>query len=538
MLLVACLSLMGGFSASAWAQTDKTVDFDKELEKTSQLIVMLKVGFSGTPEFGAGIIFGREKDRLLVATAYHVLHRSVEHPPVLVEMKSMPGKLLNATLLKYEAGTDLAVLSVEKQGINVCTLPFDRLGDVAQLKRAGAVSAVGNPNGVAWAMPVEPDKISQIATREIVFQSTFISRGHSGGGLLNENAALVGMVLADEPPFGRALKIDAIFHLVKQWGYPVTLQEKLVGDRTLLHAAAEKGDVAAIKNLLALCGDPNARDDTASTPLHWAAASGSTEGMLPLWKAGTDLNVVDDFGGTPLSWAVLEKKIESVRFLVKAGARVNTKDHRGYTPLHESAQRGPSEITRILILAGAEVNAINEDKRTPLHLALEASPDLRKSPFAEDKAQWLEIIKLLAEAGAKIEATALFDAVRFSNVEAVRVLVKAVPDLNAGIIKTYAELADDAGQTLLHAAARRGETEIVKILLNAGANVNSRGRYGETVLLLAIDNGNVETVKALVNAGADINAKAPDETPLQRARREGRAAIIKVLLEAGAVSTP
>src|SRR5437868_241963 len=47
-------------------------NFDSAFERTAQLIVMLKADYGETQEFGAGIVFGREKDRLLIATAYHI----------------------------------------------------------------------------------------------------------------------------------------------------------------------------------------------------------------------------------------------------------------------------------------------------------------------------------------------------------------------------------------------------------------------------------------------------------------------------------
>src|SRR6476619_5880432 len=98
----------------------------------------------------------------------------------------MPNKALKATVLKYSTQTDLdlAVVSVEdliNQEINGCAFPFDRLPVNSNLQFGDAVLPVGNPNGVSWAIPVKPDNISQINGSEIVFQSTFISGGHSGG---------------------------------------------------------------------------------------------------------------------------------------------------------------------------------------------------------------------------------------------------------------------------------------------------------------------------------------------------------------------
>lgn len=494
---LAWITLILSFTPSSRAQN---TDFDKEVEQTSQLIVMVTAA-----EFGAGIIFARETDRFLIATAYHVLHKGAEHPPVQVELKSVPGKQFIAKLVKYDPAMDLAVLSVEKLGINVCKFPFDRLGDVTKLKRASPVSAVGNPNQVHWGMPVEPDKISQLSPKEIVFQSAFISKGHSGGGLLDENGAFVGMILADQPPFGRALKIDVIFQLVKLWGFPVTLQEGSGRERTLLHTAARKGDVVGIKNLLAFCGDANARDDTGSVPLHWAAISDSIDAIQLLWKAGTDLNVMDNTGWTPLHWAVWEEKGEAVRFLLRAGAKVNAKNSKGNTALH-LAIRGPREIAKMLVIAGADVNAINNDKKTPLHAAIESRWQEPQGTWVDATPQWVDLIKFLVGAGAKVQAIALFTPVRFHEVENVRILLKAVFDLNADVNSGDYSSYYPGSYPLLYWAVNFGELEIVKLLIGVGANVNSRGYDGTTALV--------------------------------EARRKGNAAIVKVLLEAGAKSSP
>ncbi|MEO6330208.1 MAG: trypsin-like peptidase domain-containing protein, partial [Ginsengibacter sp.] len=257
---------------------DSEPDFDVALEKTAQLIVMLKADYDGVDEFGAGIIFGRQKDRLLIATAYHILHRGASKSGrIFISLKALPDKFLEATLLKHsdDGGSDLAVIQVNNlatQGFNVCSLSFDRLGNVADLKRRDSVYPVGNPNGVPWAIPPEADKVSQINGNSIVFQSAFISSGHSGGGLLDKNATLVGMTIADQPPFGRVISIDAVLKQVKLWGYPVQLGSVLPEGIKPLHAAAEKGDSNAIKNLLEICGgNVNATDSHSATPLHYAA---------------------------------------------------------------------------------------------------------------------------------------------------------------------------------------------------------------------------------------------------------------------------
>lgn len=471
--------------------------------------MMLKLEFSGLPGFGAGIVFGREKERLLIVTAHHVVHKGDEHPPIRVELKGMTNYPFTAKLLKFDATADFAVLGVDNPKINICSLPFDRLGDATELKRRSDVSAVGNPNGVEWAMPVDPDKVSEINSNTIVFQSKFIGEGHSGGALLNENGAIVGMILADDPPFGRAAKIDSVLQLVKQWGYAVQLQAASEKGRTLLHDAAQAGDVAGIRSLLAACGDPNAKSDDGAVPLHHAAASGSSEAMLLLLKAGTDVNVMDGSGLTPLQWAAMEKQTDGVRFLIKAGARINAKNRYGATALHYAVE-GPTELVKILVLAGADVNATNNYRQTPLHVAIEKRPDKIQSTFASEYPRWLEVVKLLIGAGAKIDPTAVFDSVRFDEVENVQLLLKAVSNLNATVTSSLSSYYPP-GYTLLYWAAELGKVEMLKLLIEAGADLNIQSKWGETALSAAFK-GEIEAVQdVLIAHGARLGKAEIDK---------------------------
>ena len=62
----------------------------------------------------------------------------------------------------------------------------------------------------------------------------------------------------------------------------------------------------------------------------------------------------------------------------------------------------------------------------------------------------------------------------------------------------------------LHEAARKGNVEIVKMLLKEGADVNARDKYGRTALYVAAWRGHVEIVKMLLKEGADVNAADND----------------------------
>ncbi len=99
--------------------------------------------------------------------------------------------------------------------------------------------------------------------------------------------------------------------------------------------------------------------------------------------------------------------------------------------------------------------------------------------------------------------------------------------------------AQDAKQALndqLWEAARKGDAQSVRALLDKGADVNAKFRYGATALSYAADKGHTEVVKILLERGADVNVRDTfyQATPLQWATQKGHTAIIKALLDKGA----
>jgi ankyrin repeat protein/mono/diheme cytochrome c family protein len=125
-------------------------------------------------------------------------------------------------------------------------------------------------------------------------------------------------------------------------------------------------------------------------------------------------------------------------------------------------------------------------------------------------------------------ATPLMYGVLYGDLATVRTLIEGGADVN---------LADEGGATPLMWALT--DLEKTKLLIEKGANVNARSSDGRSPILIASGiSGNREVVKALLDAGANVKVKAPslvgDTTPLVQAAYVGDEAIFKLLVERGA----
>jgi uncharacterized protein len=548
----------------------KAASFNDELEKTKQLIVMLRVDFDGSQEFGAGIIVGRKKDELLIATAYHVLHRgSIQPNDIKVTFRAKPDKPLGATILNHDngEGTDWALLSVKdlsKAGIDVCTIPFDRLGDVSTLERGDGVFPVGNPNGIQWGMPVVPDRISDVLGINLSFQSAFIHNGHSGGALLDDSGYIVGMILKDEPPFGLAISIDKVIKEVKQLNYPVQLRVEFENGEGPLHVAANAGDIASIKQLVADCGNINQRDDHQATPLHYAAWMADTNTIKTLVNFGADVNALDADGDPPLQWAIDTPNIENVKMLVKLKTNLARKNNSGKTLLQFAITKGEIEIVKLLVAAGADMNVPDSDGVTPLLATVYSYASFPKSEKYYTNSTSIGDFLITHGANSKgltkgQKEDFLMDAVTRKNedVLAVKMLLASGTDPNMvwnqqsilswaskkgriesmkALIKSGADVNIDlpTAESPIYCAFEENQVEAVKILLESGVNANAKDPFGEPLLVSALEHAgtSLETIKALVLRGANIYSESKDgQTPLSVALGSGNKPAVEYLIQ-------
>jgi len=171
------------------------------------------------------------------------------------------------------------------------------------------------------------------------------------------------------------IRFALLLGLVFAGGAPASASDDLL-------RAADAGDVARVKQLIARGANVNTRDQHGRTPLIQAASAGRQETVRMLLDAGANPNLQTADGATALSLAAAHH-LEIVRMLLDAGADVDK--GKG---LVQAAWYGQREIVRMLLKASADVNVQTRYECTPL--------------FAASSNDHREIVRTLIAAGADV----------------------------------------------------------------------------------------------------------------------------------------
>lgn len=217
---------------------------------------------------------------------------------------------------------------------------------------------------------------------------------------------------------------------------------------------------------------------------------------------------------------------------------VNACDNNGRTALHNVAACNAAcssnhiDILKILISAGAEVDSLDRENRTALHYCCDHEHDRS------------DVARVLIDAGADIHRrdfvaplhchkkweykwqTVLHTAAQRGHSQLLTVL------LTAGAL---VDSRDSADETAIIMAARRGHLAAVLVLISAGADVNSMNNFQLSALHSAASGRHSEVVAALLRAGADVNINGSYPlgcTPLHTAAGHGHAVIVRLMLAA------
>ena len=277
--------------------------------------------------------------------------------------------------------------------------------------------------------------------------------------------------------------------------------------------------------------DVNAPDQNGCTALHSAIKMGRPQAVLDsLLKLGAEANVIDDCGYTPLLYAVEKEQINYVSALISAGADVNHK-----YPLLLASKHGSSEIVKTLIDAGADVNLQDNQGDSPLiHAVKEGKKRYTLGWFSGDvtnSRRYHTCVNLLLEAGADVNmankdgSTALLQTSAPGNEKGMRLLLKADADVYR---KDIARNRSEFGQK----PVLFDPSTWMKLLLEAGADVNIANKEGCTALMAATESGESDCLELLLKADADVNlVNRNQRTALTMARDKDQ---VLMLLQYGA----
>ncbi len=215
--------------------------------------------------------------------------------------------------------------------------------------------------------------------------------------------------------------------------------------------------------------------------------------------------------------------------LLDAGADVNQVTRYGWSPLLAATQNRNYQLGKFLIERGADVNLANKGGWTPLYLAtdnrnLEGGDYPTRTPDMDD----LEFIKLLLDAGADANA-------------------QLIESTETRTVFTNQWL-DEEGATAFLRASQSGDVELMRLLLERGADPKIYTKLGVTPLAAAAGIGwvegvtserspeqTVEAVKMLLELGVDPDFQADTgRTALHGAAHKGATEVVKVLVAAGA----
>ena len=382
-----------------------------------------------------------------------------------------------------------------------------------------------------------------------------------------------------------------------------------VSDRygiTPLNLAAVNGSAPIIKKLLEAGANPNAVDSTGETILMTAARTGKPEAVKLLVDRGANVNATDpEFQQTALMLAVRENHPTAVKILIEREAALNVRTRVGPTPdfrppckgtgcgsegvginrggipdrgarpainggltaLLYAARDGRLDEARLLISAGADVKLADPNEITPLLMSI-----------LNDH---LDVATLLLDHGADVNTpdfwgrTPLWAAVDVRNMDLdhgvdkgidrapaydfIKLLIDRRANVNARTKEYHpgrrwlyslgdVSWVDMTGQTPFLRAALSGDTKVMHLLLEHGADPNTPTLAGTTPLMAAAGinwtvaqtytvskEALMEAIKICLEHGADVNAvNSMGLSAIMGAANRGSDEIIKYLVEKGA----
>jgi ankyrin repeat protein len=312
---------------------------------------------------------------------------------------------------------------------------------------------------------------------------------------------------------------------------------------TALHAAVRWDAQSAAEALIGAKIDLNAYNLYGNTPLHDAVKLGRFSLQQLLVQRGANPEIRDGAGSTALMVAVAMGNFRSADHLIRAGADVNTRNNNGETPLLIAVKSERSDLVKLLIDRGAQIHARDADEESPFTVALSISSRMVLSLLEKGKDQTdeegrspLDIALLARKSQSEIEdITKWVGNKQLSSVDRRGwTPLRYACDLQNW---TAAKFFTDQGSDVF-SPARDGKTpvdivfdvsvsggainrEAVRALFG-GKSINAQDTSGNTALHYAAKLGNVELLRFLLELGAVRGTKnTAGESPYDIALRWG-----------------
>lgn len=350
-----------------------------------------------------------------------------------------------------------------------------------------------------------------------------------------------------------------------------------------LSLAAMNGNAALVELLLKAGANPNATQSEGETALMTAARTGVPAAVKTLLAYGADVNAKESWRGqTALMWAAAEGHAEAIQLLLEAGAQINARSNAGWTALLFAAREGRSAAVKALLAGGADVNdallgrpgrgrgagaaAGGVGPRPPTrgssalvlavgsaHFELAAELlDAGADPNAAAQG-WtaLHHITWIRKPGTGSNDPAPYGSGEMDSLTLVRKLKAHGADVNARVTRrpnVGVTALNFIGATPFFMAARGGDTELMRLLVELGADPLLPSEDGTTPLMAAAGVGThspgedagtppdaLEAVKLAIELGNDVNAVDKNgNTAMHGAAFKQLPEVVKLLAAKGA----
>ena len=277
---------------------------------------------------------------------------------------------------------------------------------------------------------------------------------------------------------------------------------------TQLLTAAKAADAERVEALLSDGVDPNTTQADGATALHWAAHHDDVAMADALLAATADAGAANEFGATPLWLAAQNGSATMIKRLLEASADPNAALASGETVLMMAARTGSSDAVRLLVEYGATIDATEHSRgQTAMMWAI-----------AERQS---DVVKTLLDLGADISVRSA-ERPRRIHTRTAGFNPSGVVDVTQG------------GNSPLLFAARHGDLDAARYLIDAGADANDTAPVGTSALVVAAHSGHAELALYLLDQGADPNTDGAGYTALHAATLRGDVVMADALLAAGA----